>query len=108
MNDSGAAVAYAKKRHPKAKLVVVHDDKDIPLGEIRVQTGRGAAGHNGVASIIERLGTKNFTRVRVGIANSEQKLEVISYFVLQKFNKSEQGALQTGIKKAVTEIYKMF
>lgn len=104
--DAAGALLNFYKLKPE-QLVVVHDDKDIPLGAIRVQKNRGAAGHNGVASIIEKLSTKNFTRVRVGIAPADKKLEVISYFVLQKFTKSELSALNEGIKNAIAEIYKM-
>lgn len=104
--DAAAALLNFYKLKPE-QLVVVHDDKDIPLGAIRVQKNRGAAGHNGVASIIEKLGTKNFTRVRVGIAPADKKLGVISYYVLQKFTKSELDALHEGLKNALAEIYKL-
>ena len=70
MNNSGQAVgmiAQYYKIRPN-DLIVAHDEKDIPLGEIRVQKDRGPAGHNGVKSIIEHCGTKNFTRIRIGIA----------------------------------------
>lgn len=69
MNDSGVAVQALLNFYKLTPndLVVIHDDKDIPLGETRVQKGRGAAGHNGIKSIIEHLGTKDFTRIRVGI-----------------------------------------
>lgn len=106
MNESGTAVAYVKKHHPNAELVVVHDDKDIPLGEIRMQKNRGPAGHNGIKSIIERLGTKNFWRVRVGIAPAKTtpKNKDAATFVLDQFNKRESALLQQGINQAVAEI----
>lgn len=100
MNNSGVAVAYALKKHPTAELIVVHDDKDIPLGEIRVQTDRGAAGHNGVKSIMEHLGTQNFTRVRVGIAPSKPLNMDAADFVLEKFAKEEKKKLNEAIVEA--------
>jgi len=69
MNNSGQAVAVAVKKHQiaPAHIIVIHDDKDIPLGQVKVQTNRGDAGHNGVKSIISHLKTKSFVRIRVGI-----------------------------------------
>jgi peptidyl-tRNA hydrolase, PTH1 family len=70
MNESGdgiaQALAFLSVRDTSA-LLVIHDDSDLPLGEWRTQFGRGAAGHKGVASIIARLGTRDFWRIRVGI-----------------------------------------
>jgi len=108
MNNSGIAVAYALKKHPKSRLIVVHDDKDIPLGEIRVQHDRSAAGHNGVKSIIEHIGTQNFTRVRIGIAPSNpQSIEDTADFVLDKFTKEEKDVLNPAIENATQEIRKL-
>ncbi len=107
MNESGIAVSYAKKKHPKAEIIVVHDDKDIKLGEIKIQKNRSAAGHNGVKSIIEHLGTQDFTRVRIGIAPKENISEDVADFVLNKFTKEEQSILNETIDRAVREIYKI-
>lgn len=67
MNQSGSAVAKLVPNAEVSQLVVVYDDVDLPLGEIKVSKGRGDGGHNGVKSIIAKLGTKDFVRVRVGI-----------------------------------------
>jgi len=64
MNESGRAVADVDPR----KLIVVHDDLDLPFGVVRVSFGRGSGGHRGVASIIKTLKTENFVRVRIGIS----------------------------------------
>jgi len=105
MNNSGIAVAYALKKYPKSRLIVVHDDKDIPLGEIRVQHDRSAAGHNGVKSIIEHIGTQDFTRVRIGIAPSDKMLiEDTADFVLENFTKEEKNILNQAIEKSLLEI----
>ena len=109
MNNSGVAVAYAVKKHGLNlnNLVVIHDDKDIPLGEFRVQIDRGAAGHNGVSSIIEHLGTKNFLRIRVGVAPIERPIGDTADFVLGKFTKDEQKILHGVIERAVEEVKKI-
>ena len=62
MNDSGAALSD----HRAADLIVVHDDLDLPPGDVRVKVGGGAGGHNGLRSLISRLGP-DFVRVRIGI-----------------------------------------
>ncbi|MCX6740785.1 MAG: aminoacyl-tRNA hydrolase [Candidatus Parcubacteria bacterium] len=69
MNNSGQAVSVAAKKHQiaPAHIIVVHDDKDIALGQLKIQTNRGDAGHNGVKSIIAHLKTRSFVRIRVGI-----------------------------------------
>ena len=70
-------------------LLIVHDDIDLEFGEIKHQFGRGAAGHNGVTSIIEALGSDQFGRVRVGIGRPSTSVEVEKW-VLQKFSESPQ------------------
>lgn len=110
MNNSGIA-ARALLDFYKLKpedLIVIHDDKDIPLGETRAQTDRGPAGHNGVKSIIEHLGTKNFMRIRVGVApDSQNKIKDTANFVLGKFTADERKKLKKVIENVAKEIDKM-
>ncbi len=74
MNDSGRSVAAAMRFYKlePAALVVVHDEIDLTLGDIRVKTGGGLAGHNGLRSIVDHLGTPDFTRVRIGVGRPER------------------------------------
>ncbi len=69
MNRSGAAVAgwIARLGLPPGRLIVVHDDLDLPVGRLRIVTAAGTGGHRGVGSIQEVLGTADFPRIRVGI-----------------------------------------
>lgn len=69
MNESGRPVRGLLQwyKQPVENLIVVHDEIDIPFGEVRVKAGGGTAGHNGLGSIVNHLGTKDFTRVRVGV-----------------------------------------
>ncbi len=109
MNESGLstrALVDFYKLSP-AKVVVVHDDKDIPLGKFRVQKDRGAAGHNGVASIIEHLGTKDFWRIRIGVATMEYPIEDTAEFVLGKFAKEELAQLHEATERALLELKKI-
>jgi PTH1 family peptidyl-tRNA hydrolase len=110
MNNSGlAVVAILNFYNISLKdLVVIHDDKDIPVGEIRVQTDRGAAGHNGIKSIIEKTGSKNFTRIRVGVGpNDKEKIKIISDYVLNKFTKEEFKVLQSVFDNIKSEIRRL-
>lgn len=68
MNESGAALSRLQPSCDPARTIVVYDDIDIPLGEIKVSFDRGHGGHNGVMSVIQHLGSREFHRVRVGIA----------------------------------------
>lgn len=103
MNNSGAGAAAMVnfyKIEPQ-NIIVIHDDLDIAFGEVKVQTDRSSAGHNGIKSIIERLGTQAFTRVRVGIAKAEKQSDSAN-FVLNKFNLFERLKLKT-IKNNILE-----
>jgi len=74
MNESGSAVGEARSyfsARDASTLLVIHDDSDLPLGTWKVQFGRGAAGHKGVQSVIARLGTTDFWRIRVGVRSPE-------------------------------------
>jgi len=110
MNESGVAVHAAMdfyKLKPQ-DIIVIHDDKDIPLGEFRIQTDRSAAGHNGVKSIIEHLGTQSFTRVRVGVATAEMKNYAdTADFVLGHFGKEEKKILGEVIVKITEEMKRL-
>ena len=107
MNKSGEAVqniGHYYKMHQK-DIIVVHDDKDIMLGEIKIQVNRGPAGHNGIKSIIEFIGTQDFTRVRIGIASeNKNKMKDIPKFVLNKFGILEKKKLQANINEAIEKI----
>jgi len=109
MNNSGQAaklIADFYKLEP-ADILVLHDDLDLPLGEIRVSRNSGAAGHKGARSVIEKLGTKNFLRVRLGIKPAKQtflarffkKFTPTEKFVLQKFSEEEKIFVQRATAK---------
>ncbi len=81
------------------KIVIVHDDIDLPLGQIRLSKNSGAGGHNGIKSIIEHLGSKDFIRLRIGISNELSKTSIATEkFVLGKFSDTENNEL----KKIIT------
>lgn len=109
MNLSGKAAIEAIKvfNIKKEDLIVIHDDSDLPVGEIKGATGVGAAGHNGVSSIIENLGTKDFYRIRIGIRNPNETIrKKAEDFVLSKIKKSDMETFYltfAGLKSKVNE-----
>ena len=90
MNRSGIAVQDAMRRFelPFSRLVVVCDDFNLPLGTLRLRTKGSDGGHQGLASVIQMLGTRSFARLRLGIGLIPGE-EVVGY-VLSRFSKSEQ------------------
>jgi peptidyl-tRNA hydrolase, PTH1 family len=87
MNNSGSALA----EYEAEDLIVVHDDLDLPPGDVRVKVGGGAGGHNGLRSVIRRLGP-DFVRVRVGIGRPPADMTVTDY-VLSKMDATVRDAV---------------
>lgn len=111
MNNSGKAVKSLLLKsdlsRTKPSLVVVHDDIDILLGKVKISRGSGSAGHKGVDSIIQSLGTKDFTRIRIGIQPDKGKPENVEEFVLQTFKKPELPLLQSALQNAIQTLSKL-
>jgi len=105
VNGSGWAVRGLMARHgyEPRDILVVHDDLDLPLGKIRLRPGGSAAGHKGVQSIIDALGTEEFARLRVGIGRPPAGVEVIDY-VLSDFSEEELATMATTYDKAIAAI----
>ena len=88
MNDAGRSVGPARGRFklPLARVLVVHDEIDLPFGEVRARLGGGLAGHNGLKSVKRELGSDDFTRVRVGVGRPDSSdPEIVSAYVLGRF-----------------------
>ena len=95
MNLSGQAVQAVANfyRLNLENIVVVHDELDIPFGQIRMRTAGGAAGHNGIKSITAAIG-EEYGRIRVGIGPKLHEKQDSSDFVLGKFSKEEQAQMK--------------
>lgn len=110
MNHSGQTVGligHYYKLTPE-DIIVIHDDKDLLLGEIRVHTGRGAAGHNGIKSIIAHIGKDDLTRIRVGVASrNEKRMKNTAKFVLGKFGLLEKKKTDQAVAQSVKEILEL-
>jgi peptidyl-tRNA hydrolase, PTH1 family len=105
MNESGrtAAAILRYTSSTAADLVVVHDELDLPLGAIRVKTGGGHGGHNGLRSLIEHLGTADFIRVRIGVGRPPAGRDAADY-VLSPFLPEERSAAEDAIARAAEAV----
>jgi PTH1 family peptidyl-tRNA hydrolase len=101
MNKSGEAVAPLVRyfKVPLERLLVIHDDMDLPLGTLRMRPSGGSAGHNGMLSIFDKLGTNAIPRLRVGIGRPPGRMDPADY-VLQDFPKSDEELLKMVIAHA--------
>lgn len=106
MNLSGTAVRHYTDEDYPQKLVVIYDDLDIPLGQIKMSFDRSSGGHNGVQSIIDTLGGADFARIRIGIGNKEGDIRE-HVGVLDVFSDEEAKVIE-GQSRKVSEVLKMF
>ncbi len=106
MNLSGTAVRHYADVDYTQKLVVIYDDLDIPLGQIKMSYDRSSGGHNGVQSIIDTLGGADFARIRIGIGQKEGDIRE-HVGVLDTFSDEEKKVIESQSKK-VAEVLKVF
>lgn len=109
MNESGGSAARAMKRANAAPedTLIVHDESDLPIGEYKISSDRGSAGHKGVQSVFDVTGATNFTRLRIGIRpnmehGGRQKAEE---FVLKRIPPENRKILEGVFKKASEELF---
>ncbi|HLR66661.1 aminoacyl-tRNA hydrolase [Virgibacillus alimentarius] len=80
-------------------ILVIYDDLDLPVGKIRLRQKGGHGGHNGIRSIIDHLGTKDFKRIRIGVGRPTNSMPIVDY-VLSTFPKAKQEDVHESIKKS--------
>ena len=85
------------------KLLVIHDELDLAPGRIKLKSGGGIAGHNGLKSIVQRLGTQDFYRLRIGVGRPPDKDNVISW-VLGRFPSAEKVLAEASLKEATEAV----
>lgn len=105
MNLSGNSVASLVRFYkiPFDRVIVAHDDIDLPFGVLRLRPGGGSAGHKGIQSIIERLGTQQFARLRIGVGRPPGSKQGANY-VLQEFSKDESEELAVILREAAQAV----
>lgn len=99
MNLSGDALSTALKRWQAEQVLVVYDDIELPLAELRIRAGGGDGGHNGVKSLFTVMAPSALKRIRVGIGRDDAA--IVRDFVLQDFNEDEKQAMDPIIQKVV-------
>lgn len=108
MNESGRAVRKVCDFYKvdRQDVILAHDDLDLKLGDYKVQNGVGPKVHNGVASVEECLGGRNFVRVRLGIDNRDKNNQGLSGadYVLARFSTTEQEAVDDVLEEAVEDL----
>ncbi len=111
MNGSGVAVSLISKFYKIAPVDVwvIHDEIDLPLGGMKIRLGGASAGHKGIESIIEHLGTDKFWRFRIGIGTQhekvhDRKVKAIDNYVLGEFSEGEKGKAREIIKKSTKAV----
>lgn len=103
MNRSGQAVRALTQfyRIQPAEMLVVHDELDVPPGQLRLKFGGGLGGHNGLKDITAHLGTQDYWRLRIGIGHPGDRNEVVNY-VLKPPRKEEQTQIDEALDKALS------
>ena len=105
MNLSGEAVRelinYYKEE--TSDLIIIYDDKDLPVGKLRIKPEGSAGGHNGIKSIISQIGTEKFDRIRVGIGAAEGQMELADH-VLGRFTDDERSVIREAVDRAVDAV----
>lgn len=101
MNHSGRSVAALAGffKVPVERILVAHDEIDLPPGSVRLKTGGGHGGHNGLRDIIDQMGSREFTRLRIGVGHPGLADDVVDY-VLSRPGKAEQGDIEASIDAA--------
>ena len=105
MNDSGRAVGPLAKFYKVelARLLVIYDDLDRPAGTLRLRSEGSHGGHNGMRSIVARLGARDFPRLRIGIGRPPGRMDPAAY-VLQPFSRDEEALIDMARARAVQAI----
>ncbi len=105
MNESGLAVRSIKEYYNivPENVVIVYDDIDLPFGRLRIRGQGGSGGHKGVSSIINHLGSNEFTRVRIGIKPDHPVKDVVQ-FVLSPFSRQERKNIEETISEAINAV----
>ncbi|MEW6600755.1 MAG: aminoacyl-tRNA hydrolase [Nitrospirota bacterium] len=103
MNRSGNAVWDALRMHEEIdNILVIHDDLDLEAGAIRIRKTGSSGGHNGVQSIIDRLGSQDFMRLKIGIGRPNRG--PAEKYVLRRFNKQERPMMEEAVETAVDAV----
>ena len=118
MNNSGVAISYVKDKHKLnlKDIVIIYDDVDLPIGTMKISFNKSSGGHNGLESVIKKLKSKEFLRIRIGISPSNPKGVVkkpkgekaVLKFLLGEYKKSELETIKKLSKKVAEAVEMIF
>jgi len=105
MNESGFSVSkwQAALRLGPGRIIVVHDDLDLPLAQLRVKVGGGFGGHRGIRSVIEAIGSADFLRVKIGIGRPQKGQDAAAH-VLDPFDEREGEMIRGAVQRATDAV----
>jgi PTH1 family peptidyl-tRNA hydrolase len=105
MNRSGQSVSSLARYFsiPVAEMLVIHDELDLPPGQIRLKQGGGHAGHNGLRDIMSALGSRDFWRLRIGIDHPADRSRMVDY-VLSRPGRTDLEAIEVGLERALDSL----
>lgn len=105
MNLSGESILEAANFYkvPNENIIIIYDDINLDVGQIRIRAKGSAGGHNGIKSIISHLGTMEFPRVKVGVGDKPKGMDLADY-VLGRFDKEDASAVLEGVRHAALAV----
>ena len=105
MNCSGEAVRPLMKRYdvPAERLLVVYDDIDLAFGRLRIRSGGGTGGHQGLNSVVAHIGTRDFLRLKIGLGRPPGRMDPAVY-VLRRFTKAERAEMDVVVEQAADAV----
>jgi len=104
MNRSGEAVRAVSSYYKTKDILVIHDDIDLLIGQVKISENRGSAGHKGVESIMTALKTKNFKRIRIGVSKPKKATDA-SRYVLKKLSLKDHRVIMDQIAAILDREY---
>ena len=106
MNDSGEAVAAVARFYqlPAGRILIVVDDADLPLGQLRLRPEGSSGGHHGLESIEQQLGTRAYPRLRLGIGRRAEDQREITGHVLGRFEAAERKTMEEVLDRALQQV----
>lgn len=108
MNLSGESIREIASFYkiPAENMIIIHDDIDLPVGQLRIREKGSAGGHNGIKSIISCIGSQDFKRIRIGIGSKPEGWDLADY-VLSRYDPDDRKAMDEGQKDAADAVYLM-
>ena len=106
MNDSGAAVGAVGRFYqlPAERILIVVDDADLPLGQLRLRPEGSSGGHHGLESVEQQLGTRAYPRLRLGIGRRAEDRREITDYVLGRFEAAERKTVEEVLERALQQV----